>query len=188
MDQTLFIVGINHRSAAVALRERLAFADEEIVAALARLRDSSPAVAEAALLSTCNRVEVVGVAADVARATDETLKFLAADRSVGHRRVCRRDLQLCRARRGATSVSRRREPRFDGGRRAADTGSAEAGVRAGVRGAQRRSDSASRVPQGVHGRQARAQGHAYRSRLGLRQLGGGCARGPDFRHVARTRP
>src|SRR5271169_1966991 len=83
MDQTLFIVGINHRSAAVALRERLAFADEEIVAALGRLRDASPAVAEAALLSTCNRVEVVGVAADAARAAEETLNFLAADRSVG---------------------------------------------------------------------------------------------------------
>lgn len=82
MDQTLFVIGINHRSAAVGLRERLAFADEEIVAALGRLRDSSPAVLEAALISTCNRVEVVGVASDPALAADETLKFLAADRSV----------------------------------------------------------------------------------------------------------
>src|SRR5580698_4638434 len=82
MDQTLFIVGINHRSAAVALRERLAFADDEIVAALDRLRGASPAVAEAALISTCNRVEVVGVATDASRAADETLKFLAADRNV----------------------------------------------------------------------------------------------------------
>ncbi|MGB0058811.1 MAG: hypothetical protein WBP68_01445, partial [Candidatus Binatus sp.] len=84
MDQTLFIVGINHRSAAVALRERLAFADDEIVPALDRLRESCHAVSEAALISTCNRVEVVGVATDPARAADETLKFLAADRSVAH--------------------------------------------------------------------------------------------------------
>ncbi|HSU89925.1 MAG TPA: glutamyl-tRNA reductase [Sporolactobacillaceae bacterium] len=82
MDQTLFIVGINHRTAAVAMRERLAFAEDEIVAALGRLTTSSPAVAEAALISTCNRVEVVGVAADPASAAEETLKFLAADRSV----------------------------------------------------------------------------------------------------------
>src|SRR6266481_6634238 len=82
MDQTLFIVGINHRSAAVALRERLAFADDDIVAALGRLRESSAVVAEAALISTCNRVEVVGVATDATRAADETLKFLATDRSV----------------------------------------------------------------------------------------------------------
>ena len=84
MDQALFIVGINHRSAAVALRERLAFAEDEIVAALGRMKDSCPAVAEAALISTCNRVEVVGVAADPARAADETLKFLSADRKVDH--------------------------------------------------------------------------------------------------------
>jgi glutamyl-tRNA reductase len=82
MDQTLFIVGINHRTAAVAVRERLAYAEDEIVAALGRLTDAAPAIAEAALLSTCNRVEVVGVAADPARAADETLKFLAADRGV----------------------------------------------------------------------------------------------------------
>jgi glutamyl-tRNA reductase len=82
MDQTLFIVGINHRTAAVAVRERLAYAEDEIVAALGRLSAAAPAVAEAALLSTCNRVEVVGVAADPARAADETLKFLAEDRGV----------------------------------------------------------------------------------------------------------
>src|SRR5271163_3204117 len=84
MDQTLFIVGINHRSAAVALRERLAFADDEIVPALDRLRESCHSVTEAALISTCNRVEVVGVATDAARAADETLKFLSADRKVDH--------------------------------------------------------------------------------------------------------
>jgi glutamyl-tRNA reductase len=82
MDQTLFIVGINHRTAAVATRERLAFAEDEIVAAIGRLTALSPAVAEASLISTCNRVEVVGVAADPARAAEETLNFLAADRIV----------------------------------------------------------------------------------------------------------
>jgi glutamyl-tRNA reductase len=82
MDQTLFIVGINHRTAAVAVRERLAYAEDEIVGALGRLSAAAPAVAEAALLSTCNRVEVVGVAADPALASAETLKFLAADRGV----------------------------------------------------------------------------------------------------------
>lgn len=82
MDQTLFIVGINHRSAAVALRERLAYPEDQIIVALDRLREACPAVAEAALISTCNRVEVVGVAGDPARAADETLNFLATDRKV----------------------------------------------------------------------------------------------------------
>ena len=185
MDQTLFIVGINHRSAAVALRERLAFAEDEIVAALGRLRESSPAVLEAALISTCNRVEVVGVASDTARAADETLKFLAADRSVERAAFADVIYSSAGPRRRASSVPRRCESRFDGGWRAADIGPAQDCLRAGVRGAQRRPDSASRVPQGVHGRQARAQGHAYRSWSGLRQFRGSRACGPDFRHVER---
>ena len=82
MDQTLFIVGVNHRTAAVAVRERLAFADDEITAALRRLRKASPTIAEAALISTCNRVEVVGVASDAPSAARETLAFLALDRNV----------------------------------------------------------------------------------------------------------
>lgn len=81
MEQTLFIVGINHRTAAVAVRERLAYAEDEIVAAITRLTTAATAVAEAALISTCNRVEVVGVTAEPARAAEETLKFLAADRN-----------------------------------------------------------------------------------------------------------
>ena len=80
MDQTLFIVGINHRTAAVAMRERLAFAEDEIVAALGRLTASSPAVAEAALISTCNRVEVVGVAANPASATPIIISFIELPR------------------------------------------------------------------------------------------------------------
>jgi glutamyl-tRNA reductase len=82
MEQTLFIVGVNHRTAAVAVRERLAFAEDEFVLALRRLKEHAPAVAECALLSTCNRVEFVAVASDPARATAEIIEFIAADRRV----------------------------------------------------------------------------------------------------------
>jgi glutamyl-tRNA reductase len=82
MEEKLLIVGINHRTAPVAVRERLAYGDGEIVAALARLKGRAPALAEAALISTCNRVEIIGVAADPARAIDEAVSFLAADREV----------------------------------------------------------------------------------------------------------
>lgn len=82
MDESLLIVGINHRTAPVAVRERLAYADDEIVAALGRLKLRAPALTEAALLSTCNRVEIVGVASDAARAGAEAADFLGADRGV----------------------------------------------------------------------------------------------------------
>ena len=73
MEEKLLIVGVNHRTAPVAVRERLAYGDGEIVSALARLKGRAPALAEAALISTCNRVEIIGVAADPARAIDEAV-------------------------------------------------------------------------------------------------------------------
>jgi glutamyl-tRNA reductase len=82
MEQTLVILGLNHRTAPVAIRERLDFADAEVPEALRRLRRHSDAIAEAALLSTCNRVEILAVTADPARALDDAARWLAADRGV----------------------------------------------------------------------------------------------------------
>lgn len=50
-------LGINHRTAQVDLRERLAFADKDIAAALQQFREIDT-VNEAVLVSTCNRVEL----------------------------------------------------------------------------------------------------------------------------------
>jgi glutamyl-tRNA reductase len=64
----LSIFGINHRSAPISLRERVAFSDADLPAALRDLR-ATCGVLEAAILSTCNRTElycVVDVADNVA--------------------------------------------------------------------------------------------------------------------------
>lgn len=53
----MLVVGCNHRSAPVALRERMAFDQAQIPALLATLRARWPG-AEAVLLSTCNRIEL----------------------------------------------------------------------------------------------------------------------------------
>ncbi|MGQ9606376.1 MAG: glutamyl-tRNA reductase, partial [Thermogutta sp.] len=53
----LQIVGCNHRTAPIALRERLAFSPQQARAFLARWK-SEYDLAEAVLLSTCNRVEL----------------------------------------------------------------------------------------------------------------------------------
>lgn len=82
MDETLLIVGVNHRTAPVAVRERLAYADDEIVAALERFKLHAPTLSEAALISTCNRVEIIGVASDPARAGADAANFLGADREL----------------------------------------------------------------------------------------------------------
>ena len=58
---TLWVLGINHQTAPVDLRERVAFDAGNLPAALASLRALSE-VSEAALLSTCNRTELYAIA------------------------------------------------------------------------------------------------------------------------------
>jgi len=53
----LLITGVSHKTAPVEVRERLAFREESLPAALADLRRRD-GVAEAVILSTCNRVEI----------------------------------------------------------------------------------------------------------------------------------
>ncbi|SNS25653.1 glutamyl-tRNA reductase [Humidesulfovibrio mexicanus] len=69
MDKNIFLVGLNHRSAGVDVREKFALtnvADFEL-----SLLESCP-VREALALSTCNRVEIL-VVADAARSGNEDL-------------------------------------------------------------------------------------------------------------------
>lgn len=51
------MVGCSHKDAVVEIRERLAFSEEQSLAALQKFRERFPA-AELVLLSTCNRVEL----------------------------------------------------------------------------------------------------------------------------------
>jgi len=51
------ILGINHKTAPVALREKVAFSEERLLAALRTLRQEA-GIAEVVILSTCNRTEV----------------------------------------------------------------------------------------------------------------------------------
>ncbi len=53
----IVVLGLSHRSCPVAVRERFAFAEAGIPAALQSLRNSG-AAEEAVILSTCNRVEL----------------------------------------------------------------------------------------------------------------------------------
>ncbi|HMG23757.1 MAG TPA: glutamyl-tRNA reductase [Kofleriaceae bacterium] len=77
----LFVVGISWRTAPVAIREKLAFRDEELVGALQAMTAELP-VAEALLVSTCNRVEVYGVGKSTADPTGPVRTFLAAQRGL----------------------------------------------------------------------------------------------------------
>lgn len=69
---TLLALGINHQTAPVSLRERVAFADDRLADALSALR-ALPSVSEVAVLSTCNRTELYAVADDQGRALGDWL-------------------------------------------------------------------------------------------------------------------
>jgi len=60
---SILVLGINHQTAPVSLRERVAFSGDAIPAALDALRALS-SVHEVALLSTCNRTELYAVTDD----------------------------------------------------------------------------------------------------------------------------
>ncbi|WP_431475875.1 glutamyl-tRNA reductase [Massilia eburnea] len=77
----LLAVGLNHTTAPVALRERLAFAPEQLGTAVAAARNwfacaDSKGGDEAAILSTCNRTELYA-ASNAAHPLDAGAQFLA---------------------------------------------------------------------------------------------------------------
>lgn len=54
----LVLVGLNHKTAPVEIRERIAFAEEHLQPALRRLQKDSD-LQEGMIVSTCNRVEIL---------------------------------------------------------------------------------------------------------------------------------
>jgi glutamyl-tRNA reductase len=76
----IFIVGLNHRSAPIEVRESVAFEKSEITEALGRLRSIS-AVRESVILTTCNRVEVVAAGPEIDRVMEAVTRLLDQQRS-----------------------------------------------------------------------------------------------------------
>jgi glutamyl-tRNA reductase len=79
--RSIVLVGLNHRTAPVDVRERVAFGNGRIDAALHRLVELE-GVAEGAILSTCNRVEVVACGTDVETIVTGLPRFLAREHQV----------------------------------------------------------------------------------------------------------
>jgi glutamyl-tRNA reductase len=71
----LLVTGVSHKTAPVAVRERLAFAAGALPGALARLR-ACDGISEALILSTCNRVEVMVTCEDGCEAQPAVDAFL----------------------------------------------------------------------------------------------------------------
>ena len=70
------VVGLNHKTAAVDLREKLAFNAEQAEKMLVGLKERF-APGEFALLSTCNRTELYHAAGEVATSPEDLTEFIA---------------------------------------------------------------------------------------------------------------
>ncbi len=71
----VWTLGLNHRTAPISLRERFAFASDQLVLSLQELRQSFETHKEVAILSTCNRTEIYCAGEEVQ--WRETLRWLA---------------------------------------------------------------------------------------------------------------
>ena len=76
----LQILGLNHNTAPVELREQVAYAGDDVTRALHQLL-ALDGVNEALLLSTCNRTEFYLIGEDAGR--DHLRDWLAQDRNIG---------------------------------------------------------------------------------------------------------
>lgn len=72
----IVVVGLSHQTAPIAVRERVALAKEEVLGALDEVL-SVDQVGEAAILSTCNRIEIYGALGRNVEPTVERLDHVA---------------------------------------------------------------------------------------------------------------
>ena len=77
----IVLIGLNHKTAPVEIRECLAFARDETEVALETLQNH-PAIEEVVLISTCNRVEVLMTTENRHRAVEAVKIFLSKSKNV----------------------------------------------------------------------------------------------------------
>lgn len=72
----IIVVGLSHKTASVEVREKLSIPEAQIESAIALLK-SYPHIEEITIISTCNRLEIYGVATDIEQGVKEVSQFLA---------------------------------------------------------------------------------------------------------------
>jgi glutamyl-tRNA reductase len=72
----VLIVGLNHITAEVEVREKLAFDGPKLEQGLLKLKDI-PSIRETVVLSTCNRVEMYANVKDPSKASDDIMGFIS---------------------------------------------------------------------------------------------------------------
>jgi glutamyl-tRNA reductase len=95
----LLALGLNHQTAPLSLRERVAFLPEEVQGAIARLRTRFAradvgCLSEAAIVSTCNRTELYCAVDAPERAGIALAEFVAMEKGIGQEDLARASYTL----------------------------------------------------------------------------------------------
>jgi len=82
----IILIGANHKTAPVELREKLSFSDEETLSALETFKNDS-AIKESMVFSTCNRTEILYIPesddeVDPADPVDQMIEFISAHKNI----------------------------------------------------------------------------------------------------------
>ena len=126
---TLALIGVNHKTAPIEVRERIAISRDDLPEATRALA-AVPGVTECMIVSTCNRVEIL---AAVESPDAGPGRLSASALWPGPRAAGAAPLRTSRPGGGAASFPRGRQPGLDGGGRAADSGPGERGLCRGAR-------------------------------------------------------
>ena len=181
----LLALGISHKTAPVALRERLAFTESE-ASEFAREATATAEVREAVVISTCNRTEVYLVVGDPVRAESDVLGLLARRAAIRPTELAEAIYSPAQLRRRSPALPGHRGPRVDDRRRGRDPGPGPARPRGGDASRLHRPAVQPPVRRRADDRQARA--HRDRDRLQPREraVGRGRSRPERARHAAES--
>ncbi len=80
MSSNIILIGANHKTASVDLREKLSFSQEETLAALQALKQDE-SIKESMVFSTCNRMEILYIPA-AGDQVDRMLAFIAEQKKI----------------------------------------------------------------------------------------------------------
>ena len=72
----LIVLGVNHKTAPVEIREKLSIADSKLEEHLRILEDRAPEIVEKVILSTCNRMEIYARVSNVDSGAESLKRFL----------------------------------------------------------------------------------------------------------------
>lgn len=78
----VFVAGLNHKTADINLREKLAFDGHKLEEGLRRFKEL-PEIEEAMILSTCNRVELYANVRDTSKVSESVKTFLSEFHNIG---------------------------------------------------------------------------------------------------------